>query len=250
MPKGTPTTKERYMGYPVMWFDLGAADPQPLNTFYGQLFGWTLNPITPGYTSIDTRAGSGMNGGIGRSGTGDPWISFYVEVDDPQAVLDKAVSMGAKTVVPVTEIPAVTFAMFNDPEGLLIGLMKPMEGASGPSAGSGEAVDWFEIIGADAGRSQTFYRELFGWNIDEGTSYAMVDTGAGRGAAGGIGGSDHDGPWATVYAKVDDVEKYLAKAEELGGKRVYGPNDVGDNTITGAFRDPVGNVFGVYRLNA
>ncbi|MBA2312548.1 MAG: VOC family protein [Actinobacteria bacterium] len=238
------------MGYPVTWFDLGAANVQPLKKFYGELFRWTLETAAETYTRIDTRGGSGMTGGIGRSGTGEPWVAFYVEVDDPQAVLDRAESMGAKTVVPVTELPAVTFAMFNDPDGLLIGLMKPMAGDSGPSDGEGEAVDWFEVLGTDASRTQSFYRELFGWNVDEDTNYAMVDTGAGRGAAGGIGASDKGTTWATVYASVDDVEKYLTRAEELGGQRVYGPLDVGDNTKTGAFRDPVGNVFGLYHYTA
>jgi predicted enzyme related to lactoylglutathione lyase len=238
------------MGYPVMWFDLGAADVQPLRKFYGDLFGWKLESAAETYTMIDTQGGSGMIGGIGRSGTGDPWIAFYVEVEDPQSVLEQAEKMGAKTVVPVTELPAVMFAMFNDPDGLLIGLMKPMPGAPGPSSGEGEAVDWFEILGPDAGRTQSFYRELFGWGVDENTDYAMVDTGAGRGAAGGIGGGDPDAKWATVYAQVGDVEKYLTKAEELGGQRVYGPRDVGEGTITGVFRDPVGNVFGLYHYAA
>jgi predicted enzyme related to lactoylglutathione lyase len=238
------------MGYPVMWFDLGATDIQPLKRFYGELFGWELQDAAETYTRIDTKAGSGIPGGIGRSGTGDPWIAFYVEADDPQALLEKAESMGAKTVLPVTELPAVTFAMFNDPDGLLIGLIKPMRGATEPSAGDGEAVDWFEVIGTDAGRTQSFYRELFGWQVDDVPGYAMVDTAAGRGAAGGIGGSsDHDENWATVYARVDDVETYLQKAEQLGGKRVYGPREVGENTTTGAFRDPVDNVFGLYHYS-
>src|SRR5207249_9174925 len=33
---------------------------------------------------------------------------------------------------------------------------------------------------------------------------------------------------------------------ELGGKREYGPISVDDHMQTGAFRDPAGNVFGVY----
>ena len=48
-----------------------------------------------------------------------------VEVDDLQAYLDKAESMGAKTVVPITEIPnMVTFAAFVDPAGVMTGLVK------------------------------------------------------------------------------------------------------------------------------
>lgn len=240
------------MGNPVVWFEVGAADDQSLKSFYGELFGWALQPVADGYTTVDTRGGSGMNGGIGRSGTGDPWVAFYAEADDLQAMLDKAESLGAKTVVPVTEIPdMVTFAMFNDPDGLLIGLLKPAQGGgsgSGPSAGGGAAVDWFEVLGSDAERTQAFYGELFGWKMDRSaaTTYSLVDTSAGRGASGGLGASDRGTTWATVYASVDDVESYLAKAEGLGGQRVYGPLDIDDHTQSGALRDPAGNVFGVY----
>src|ERR671938_663268 len=138
--------------------------------------------------------------------------------------------------------------MFNAPDGLLIGVMRPMESYQGPSAGDGEAVDWFEIIGSNSAATCAFYRDLFGWKIDEDPNYSMVDTGVGRGAAGGIGASDEGARWATVYARVGDVESYLARADELGGKRVYGPTAVGDTTVTGAFRDPAGNVFGLYQI--
>jgi len=49
-----------------------------------------------------------------------------------------------------------------------------------------------------------------------------------------------------VYASVADVEATLARAESLGATRLYGPNQLDDHTETGAFRDPAGNVFGVY----
>jgi predicted enzyme related to lactoylglutathione lyase len=42
------------------------------------------------------------------------------------------------------------------------------------------------------------------------------------------------------------VEQALVRAALLGGTRLYGPNAVDDHTQTGAFRDPAGNVFGVY----
>jgi predicted enzyme related to lactoylglutathione lyase len=168
-----------------------------------------------------------------------------VEVDDLQATLARAEALGGKTVVPVIELPGMAFAMFDDPDGLLVGLMRAGATADAvtrpPSDGDGAAVDWFEVLGSDAGRSQAFYRELFGWEVPEG-AYGQVTAGIG----GGIGAGG-EARWATVYASVPDVEACLARAEALGGTRVYGPNPVDDHTETGAFRDPAGNLFGVYR---
>ena len=135
--------------------------------------------------------------------------------------------------------------VFDDPDGLLVGLVRA-GGAQGemygpPSSGDGAAVDWFEVLGSDAGRSQAFYRELFGWEVPGG-AYGQVSAGIG----GGIGAGG-EARWATVYASVADVEAALARAEALGGTRVYGPQSVDDHTETGAFRDPAGNLFGVYR---
>jgi predicted enzyme related to lactoylglutathione lyase len=171
-------------------------------------------------------------------------VSFYVEVDDLEATLERAEALGGRTVVPALEFPGMAFAMFDDPDGLLVGLMRAGATADAvtgrPSDGDGAAVDWFEVLGSDAGRSQAFYRELFGWEVPGG-AYGQVTAGIGGGI--GAGGEDR---WATVYASVPDVEACLARAEALGGTRVYGPKPVDDHTGTGAFRDPAGNLFGVY----
>lgn len=244
------------MGNAVVHFEIGGPDDGPLVTFYSQLFGWNLQPFQGGgYTLIDTNGGGGINGGIGKSQTGEPWSTFYVEADDLQAVLDKAESLGGKTVMPITDFGgAVVIAMFNDPDGLLVGIVKSADPAQeqppGPSAGAGEPVDWFEVLGSDSGRTQRFYSELFGWTVAgadaaEAPGYGLVSTGAGHGIQGGLG-STEDMHWATIYAKVADVEQALAKAESLGGARAYGPLAFGDSMQTGAFRDPAGNVFGVY----
>jgi predicted enzyme related to lactoylglutathione lyase len=137
---------------------------------------------------VDTRGGDGINGGIGRSRTGAPWSTFYVETGDLQATLDKASSLGGSTVLPVTDFGgAVTIAMFNDPDGLLVGLVRaaadPAQGdGPAPSAGSGVPVTWFEVMGSDAARTQQFYADLFGWTVDGPAfpGYATADTGTGR----------------------------------------------------------------------
>ena len=233
------------MTNPVVHFEVGSADHQRLVAFYGDLFGWGLREVSEGYTLIDTRGGGGLNGGVGRSNTGEPWATFYVEVDDLQATLKRAEALGGRTVLEVTELPGMGFAMFDDPDGLLVGLVRAGgaqdEMYGPPSAGEEAAVDWFEVLGSDAGRSQAFYRELFGWEVPGG-AYGQVSAGIG----GGIGAGG-EARWATVYASVADVEAALARAEALGGTRVYGPRAVDDHTETGAFRDPAGNLFGVYR---
>jgi uncharacterized protein len=51
----------------------------------------------------------------------------YAQVDDLQATLDKATSLGAKVILPVTDVPGgPTIAMFADPAGNVTGLMKGM----------------------------------------------------------------------------------------------------------------------------
>ena len=52
-------------------------------------------------------------------------MRLYVEVDDLQTFLDKAKRLGGKELMPPTVIPNfVTIAMFADPDGNIIGLVK------------------------------------------------------------------------------------------------------------------------------
>ena len=67
-------------------------------------------------------------GGIGGGISGDgaySGVTVYVQVDDLQKFLDKAESLGGKTVMPPMEVPGVvTLAMFSDPEGNVIGMIQ------------------------------------------------------------------------------------------------------------------------------
>ena len=234
------------MPHAVVHFEIGGRDDDGLAEFYGGLFGWRMQPVPQiGYTLIDTLGGAGINGGIDKLTSQDASLTFYIQTDDLQAALDKINLLGGKTVRPITDIPGMaTYAWFEDPDGLVIGLVLDTGGpAIGPSDGPGAPVDWFEILGQDQARSQRFYTEVFGWQAAGSGGYAMMSTGTG--IQGGIGAAEF-GSWATVYASVADVEAVLASAEQLGGGRVYGPTPVDDHMQTGALRDPAGNVFGVY----
>ncbi|MGH2729185.1 MAG: VOC family protein [Actinomycetota bacterium] len=115
------------MGNPVVHFEIGTSNAADGQSFYSELFDWKINADNPAdYGIVDTGAGSGIGGGILQTRDDMPqYVTFYVAVDDVQAYLDKAEGLGAKTVVPVTEIPdMVTFALFTDPQGNLVGIVK------------------------------------------------------------------------------------------------------------------------------
>jgi len=115
------------MAHPVVHFEVSGRDLDKLQGFYGDLFGWNIQKV-PGampYAMVE-KDGDGIGGGIGQAPDGDGHVTFYVGADDPQAVLDKAEQLGGKTIMPVTELPQVTIALFADPEGHVIGIAKGM----------------------------------------------------------------------------------------------------------------------------
>ncbi|HEU0167642.1 MAG TPA: VOC family protein [Chloroflexota bacterium] len=111
--------------------EIMGGDPAKAQKFYGDLFGWNVGPAQAemgGYAMVDPKS-SGLSVGIGSEGPGGRnRTTFYVEVPDVQAALDKAVQLGGKVVSPPMEIPGagVSIAQFSDPDGNLVGLSKGM----------------------------------------------------------------------------------------------------------------------------
>ncbi len=111
-------------GRAVVHFEINARDPKALHSFYGSLFGWKINADNPMNYGIVQAGPGGINGGIGPA-EGIPFVTFYVRVPDLEAALSKVGQLGGRTVVPPTHIPdMVTYAVFTDPEGNRIGLVK------------------------------------------------------------------------------------------------------------------------------
>jgi predicted enzyme related to lactoylglutathione lyase len=112
---------------PVVHWEIGAKDGKEQREFYAGLFGWEIKiDQNADYGMVEPAGEGGIGGGIMQMQSGvPPYLSFYVAVDDLQRYLDKAASMGGRTVVGPTPIPGVgAFAMFADPEGNVVGLLK------------------------------------------------------------------------------------------------------------------------------
>lgn len=105
---------------------------------------------------------------------------------------------------------------------------------------------WFEVAGRDREAMKAFYSQLFEWKLTDmdAMPYTTVDAG-GEGIPGGIGEAPDGHPGhVTFYVQVDDIEGSLAKAEQLGGKRLMGPMDIPSGQIA-MFADPEGHEIGL-----
>ncbi len=107
----------------------------------------------------------------------------------------------------------------------------------------------FEICVNNEKNGLNFYTQLFDWQIerDDQIGYNMILQGK-EGIGGGIFQTDGNfPPYVTIYVMVNDIQKYLDKAEALGGKKVYGPMPIPGVGSVGMFIDPDGNLIGLFQ---
>jgi predicted enzyme related to lactoylglutathione lyase len=114
------------MGNPVVHFQIVGKDEQVLQSFYKDAFDWQIQPAIPGYAMALPGDDDGINGGIGATPDGSAGhVTFYVAVPDLEAALSKIESLGGSTMMGPEDVPdGPSIAMFTDPEGHLVGLIK------------------------------------------------------------------------------------------------------------------------------
>jgi predicted enzyme related to lactoylglutathione lyase len=120
----------------------------------------------------------------------------------------------------------------------------------------------FEIPFDDGDRARSFYRDAFGWNVQHvpDVDYTMVMSGPTTeqgmpSEPGYINGgmlrrelASSPGPVVTV--DVDSIDTALGRIEKLGGATVLAKQPVGNMGFAAYFRDPEGNVMGLWETAA
>ncbi|MGY1642908.1 VOC family protein [Geodermatophilus sp. SYSU D00703] len=115
----------------------------------------------------------------------------------------------------------------------------------------------FEIPFDDGDRARSFYKEAFGWQVQEmpEMSYTLVTTGPsgaqGPAEAGFVNGgmlsrSDSAAPGPVVVVDVESIDVALERIGELGGTTVSPKTPVGAMGFAAYVRDPEGNVIGLW----
>jgi predicted enzyme related to lactoylglutathione lyase len=108
-------------------------------------------------------------------------------------------------------------------------------------------ISYFRVPAADPRRSAAFYESVFGWRVDaarddpsfeDGTGHVIGHFVAGLPAAGEAG--------VLPYVFVERLDETLEKVVAQGGEVVRSPYPEGDLRVA-TFRDPAGNVIGVWQ---
>jgi len=111
----------------------------------------------------------------------------------------------------------------------------------------GQPVVHFEIGCKDRAKTEQFFGDLFGWQIQQMGPASMINTANSSGIHGHITELGHEPFHYTIfYVQVDDVQAYLDKAAALGGKTLVGPITIPNGTFAW-FADIDGNTVGLWK---
>lgn len=104
------------MPAPIVYFEFAGPDAAALRAFYNGIFGWEIGADN----SIAGSNTGGIRGGIRQD---PPDKVMYLGVEDINKTLESIKAAGGTVIVPRMVVPnVVTFALFKDPAGNLLGL--------------------------------------------------------------------------------------------------------------------------------
>lgn len=116
-----------------------------------------------------------------------------------------------------------------------------------PTLGNGK-ICYIELPATDIARCADFYREVFGWTIrTRSDGHTAFDDGVGQVSGSWVQGRPAStAPGLLLYIMVDDAAATVESIVAHGGEVVQ---SIGADApeITARFRDPGGNVIGIYQ---
>ena len=240
------------------WADVTTTDQEAAKAFYTGLFGWEAEDLPVGdgisYSMMrldgkDVAAISPQPQQQREAGVPPMWNN-YVTVASADEAAERAGQLGATVHAPPFDVmSAGRMAVVQDPQGAFFMVWEPRENIGAHLVNGPGALSWNELATPDVDGAIRFYGELFGWTTDAFENsperYEVIKNGDRSG--GGIHElREGQGPpnWL-AYFGIDDADRGVARAEELGGTKLIGPMDIGMAKIA-VLQDPQGAVFAIY----
>lgn len=118
-----------------------------------------------------------------------------------------------------------------------------------PSVFRPGGISYLRVPAPDPQRSAAFYASVFGWSVDADRAEPSFVDGTGHVIGHFVPGLPVAGEAGVLpYVFVESVDETLARAVAGGGEVATAPYPEGD-LLVATFRDPAGNVVGVWQTS-
>ncbi len=154
------------------WIDTTHPDPDAAVAFYGGLFGWEFEDVTPPGSESKyfiARIRGGDVAGIGSVPEGAPpkasW-NTYVQVESADDIAAKVNAAGGATLTePFDVMDAGRMAVFTDPEGAVFCVWQPKQHKGARVINEHGALNFNGLATGDLEGAKAFYGSVFGWRV-------------------------------------------------------------------------------------
>ncbi len=252
------TTRTHVPAGAPIWMDLSTSDQDASRAFYTRLLGWQAEEPDPefgGYLNF-TLGGERVAGCLpGTPGAPTDVWTVYLATDDADKTCSLATGHGGTVITAPMDVRDLgRMAIVADPGGAPIGLWQPGAHRGLQTLAEPGHAGWFEMQTRSYDATLEFMREVFGWQ-----TASVADSEEFRYSTGTLGGEEicgvmsagatrpegstgvpEDAPaqWS-VYLTVEDADRALTQAIELGASVVHQPEDTPYGRLA-ALKDPTG----------
>ena len=246
-----PATGEHLRGK-FIFADFFTSDIEASKRFYGSLFGWEWR-----WESPDRSYGIFYQGNIAVAGvvlqeatdTDRPygrWIYYLSTEQVPKKVADIVAAGGRVLLEPRSMPDRGTLAVVADAEGALFGLLDSSSGDPADYRSAPGEWLWVSLYSQDVEGASRFYQSQFGYEITEAydsgdeLDFFLSKGGFARAAISHLSAESGSHPTWVGYVQVDDVAASVARAVELGGEVLLGPDPAVLAGNLAIVSDPIG----------
>ena len=247
------------------WPELATTDQKAGVAFYKALFGWEINDVPMGPTEVYSMfqmrgkpvgAGYSMRPDERQMGIPSHWNS-YVTVANVDESTKKAESLGGKVLAPPFDVmDAGRMSVIQDPTGAVFQLWTKNRSIGAQILNEPGALCWTELTTSDTKAAEAFYTALLGWVPKHSPAGSPMEytefSVAGTPSIGMMPKPPqmpaHIPSYWMPYFQVANCDSSTAKAKELGGNVMVGPQDIPNTGRFTIISDPQGAVFAVFQF--